>query len=79
MQVVRIELEGGQRIVGVKWPIELAGEVGTCLDAAAANKVAAAPHSALSTPSRVSDPPPGTYYVRRRRGWVARPTPPLVA
>ena len=42
MQVVRIELEGGQRIAGVKWPIELAGEVGTRLDAAAANKVAAA-------------------------------------
>jgi hypothetical protein len=41
-QVVRIELDGGQRIVGVKWPIELAGEVGSRLEAAAAGKAAAA-------------------------------------
>lgn len=41
-QVVRVDLDGGQRIVGVKWPIELAGEVGKRLEAAAAGKAAAA-------------------------------------
>jgi hypothetical protein len=53
-QVVRIEFDGGKRIVGVKWPIELEGEIGTRLETAAAGKVAAAHAVEAVTPI---DPP----------------------
>ena len=42
LQVVRIELEDSRRIVGVKWPIQLAEEVGPRLATAAAGKEAGA-------------------------------------